>query len=146
MVCAVSGLRCDLTLRAILRFSLRGFNHTKARPMLDDLPRMINAGRSVKTHMSIDGPWVGEQFDAMIASTPAGCAVASLAGAVRDHRELLARIVVAEQGKPSSQARGEIAATGALLRQNAEYVRRIEREIVPSDAGDQDISAGRRCV
>lgn len=68
-----------------------------------------------------------------------GRAVAALADAIDDHADLLARIVVAEQGKPIGQARGEIAATETFLRYAAESARRIEGDIVPSDAPDEEI-------
>lgn len=68
-----------------------------------------------------------------------GRLVASLADAVRDHAHALARIVVAEQGKPLNQARGEIGATETFLRYAAENARRIEGDILPSDAPNEEI-------
>ena len=76
------------------------------------------------------------------AATPAparGAAVARLADAVRENAETLARIVVAEQGKPIGQARGEIGATELFLRYAAEFGRRIEGDIMPSDAPGEEI-------
>lgn len=68
-----------------------------------------------------------------------GRLVAALADAVRDHREALARIVVAEQGKPLGQALGEIGATETFLRYAAENARRIEGDIFPSDSGNEEV-------
>lgn len=68
-----------------------------------------------------------------------GQAVAALAAAVEDHAELLARVVTLEQGKPIGQARGEIGAAATFLRFAAEYPRRIEGEILPSDARDEEL-------
>jgi len=76
------------------------------------------------------------------AATPAperGRLVALLADAVREHRDLLAHIVVAEQGKPLNQAYGEIGATELFLRYAAESARRIEGDILPSDAAQEEI-------
>lgn len=72
-----------------------------------------------------------------------GRAVAALADAVRDHADLLARIVVAEQGKPLNQAQGEVGAAETFLRFAAEQARRIEGEILPSDAPDEEIQVRR---
>ncbi|WP_218013792.1 aldehyde dehydrogenase family protein [Rubellimicrobium rubrum] len=66
-------------------------------------------------------------------------AVLALADAVHAETETLARIVVAEQGKPIGQARGEIGATETFLRYAAEWARRIEGEILPSDAENEEI-------
>lgn len=68
-----------------------------------------------------------------------GRLVSALADAVRDHAELLARIVTAEQGKPIGQARGEIGATELFLRYAAESGRRIEGDIMPSDSPNEEI-------
>ena len=76
------------------------------------------------------------------AATPAperGRLVGLLADAVRDNREWLAHVVVAEQGKPLNQATGEIGATEVFLRYAAESARRIEGDIMPSDAANEEI-------
>lgn len=76
------------------------------------------------------------------AATPAverGRAVAALADAVREEAELLARVVVLEQGKPLGQARGEVGATETFLRYAAEWARRIEGEILPSDSPGEEV-------
>ncbi len=72
-----------------------------------------------------------------------GRAVAALADAVRDEADLLARIVVAEQGKPLDQARGEVGAAETFLRYASEQARRIEGEILPADAPDEEIQIRR---
>jgi lactaldehyde dehydrogenase/glycolaldehyde dehydrogenase len=68
-----------------------------------------------------------------------GRAVHALADQVRDHADLLARIVVAEQGKPLNQAQGEVGAAETFLRYAAEQARRIEGEILPADAPNEEI-------
>lgn len=81
------------------------------------------------------------------ASRPAierGRLVAKLADAVVSHREQLARTVVAEQGKPLDQARGEIGAVETFLRYAAENARRIEGDILPSDNANEEIWIRRR--
>lgn len=57
---------------------------------------------------------------------------------VRRDSERLAHIVVLEQGKPINEARGEVAGTAEFFDYFAEFARRIEGEILPSDhAGEQ---------
>ncbi|WP_108459029.1 aldehyde dehydrogenase family protein [Devosia naphthalenivorans] len=63
----------------------------------------------------------------------------ALADAIRANDGVLARIVVAEQGKPLNQAMGEIGATETFLRYAAESARRIEGDIFPSDAPDEEV-------
>jgi lactaldehyde dehydrogenase / glycolaldehyde dehydrogenase len=68
-----------------------------------------------------------------------GRLVTALADAVRANADALARIVVAEQGKPLNQALGEIGATETFLRYAAENARRIEGDIFPSDARNEEV-------
>lgn len=65
--------------------------------------------------------------------------VTALADAVRANADALARVVVAEQGKPLNQAQGEIGATETFLRHAAENARRIEGDIFPSDAPNEEV-------
>lgn len=65
--------------------------------------------------------------------------VHALVAAVQENHEALARIVTLEQGKPISQARGEIDAVIAFLSYAAEGARRIEGDIMPSDNPDEEI-------
>jgi len=65
--------------------------------------------------------------------------VQDLADAVRANDDALARIVVAEQGKPLDQALGEVAATQTFLRYAAENARRIEGDILPSDNTTEEV-------
>lgn len=62
-----------------------------------------------------------------------------IAALVRRDAERLARIVVLEQGKPLAEARGEVAGTAEFFDYYAEFARRIQGEILPSDAADEQI-------
>ncbi|TNC64518.1 aldehyde dehydrogenase family protein [Rubellimicrobium roseum] len=105
-------------------------------------------GRAIATTPQGTRAHAEEALDAARRAQPAwaalpaverGRAVLALADAVHAETELLARIVVAEQGKPIGQARGEIGATETFLRFAAEWARRIEGEILPSDAPNEEI-------
>ncbi len=58
---------------------------------------------------------------------------------VRRESEHLARVIVAEQGKPIQQARGEVGFTAFLLSYAAEWARRIEGDILPADQAEETI-------
>ena len=58
---------------------------------------------------------------------------------VEQNKERLARILSQEEGKPLEEARGEIDFGASWLHYYAEFDRRIEGEIVPSDRRDEQI-------
>ncbi len=62
-----------------------------------------------------------------------------IAALIAENAEELARIVVKEQGKPIAEARGEIGGAAEFFRYYAEFARRIQGEILPSDARDEQI-------
>ena len=62
-----------------------------------------------------------------------------LARVLLEHRERLARLVIAEQGKPLQEARGEIEGAALYLSYAAEEARRITGDIIPSDNPDEQI-------
>ncbi len=62
-----------------------------------------------------------------------------IAGLIRAHADPLARLVVQEQGKPIAEARGEVAGAAEFFTYFAEFARRIEGEILPSDAPGEQI-------
>lgn len=62
-----------------------------------------------------------------------------VADLIRRDAEKLARIVVSEQGKPISEARGEVGGAAEFFSYFAEFARRIEGEILPSDVRDEQI-------
>lgn len=51
---------------------------------------------------------------------------------IQQHKENLAQILTAEQGKPLAEARGEIGYAASFIRWFAEQARRIDGEIIPS--------------
>ena len=62
-----------------------------------------------------------------------------IAELIRRDAEALARIIVSEQGKPISEARGEVRGTAEFFSYFAEFARRIEGEILPSDVRDEQV-------
>lgn len=62
-----------------------------------------------------------------------------IAGVLEAHQEELARLLVADVGKPLPQARGEVEWASAYTRYMAEWDRRVEGEIIPSDNPNESI-------
>jgi lactaldehyde dehydrogenase / glycolaldehyde dehydrogenase len=56
-----------------------------------------------------------------------------IATGIRKDAEHLARVLSEEQGKPLDQARGEVNGTADYFDYTAEWARRIEGEVIPSD-------------
>ncbi|HEY4214710.1 MAG TPA: aldehyde dehydrogenase family protein [Steroidobacteraceae bacterium] len=80
------------------------------------------------------------QFD--WAHTPApqrGTFIRGAADLIKNNREMLARLVSQEVGKPLEQAYGEIDFAEGFLRYNAEWDRRLEGEILPADSKGETI-------
>jgi lactaldehyde dehydrogenase/glycolaldehyde dehydrogenase len=62
-----------------------------------------------------------------------------ISGLIRENAVELARLIVLEQGKPISEARGEVGGAAEFFDFFAEFARRIEGEILPSDVRDEQI-------
>ncbi len=62
-----------------------------------------------------------------------------IADLIRRDAESLARLVVSEEGKPITEARGEIGGAAEFFDFFAEFARRIEGEILPSDVRNEQI-------
>ncbi len=56
-----------------------------------------------------------------------------IAAGIRTDAEHLARVLSEEQGKPLDQARGEVSGTADYFDYTAEWARRVEGEVIPSD-------------
>lgn len=76
---------------------------------------------------------------AAISPLERGAIMHRIAALVTEHAEDLARIVVQEQGKPITEARGEISGAAGFFTYYAEFARRIQGEILPSDARGEQI-------
>jgi lactaldehyde dehydrogenase/glycolaldehyde dehydrogenase len=62
-----------------------------------------------------------------------------IAALVREHKEELARLVTMEEGKPIGEARGEVDLTAEFFTYFAEFARRIEGDLLPSDNHDEHV-------
>ncbi len=72
--------------------------------------------------------------------------VTALADAIDADADRLAALVTMEQGKPITQARGEIGAASTFLRYAAAQARRIQGDIVTSDSPSEEIHIRRHPI
>lgn len=113
--------------------------HKVENPATEALIATTPAGDADTAAEALEAARAAQSVWAARPAVERGRAVAALADAVRDHADLLARVVVAEQGKPLNQALGEVGAAETFLRFASEQARRIEGEILPSDSPDEEI-------
>lgn len=119
----------------------------------------LTSGRSLPVTDPATGAVIGTVPDLTGAETQAAIAAAETAlsgwrktphavratllerwfGLMEDHAEDLALILTAEQGKPLTQARAEIAYGASFVKWFAEEARRIDGALIPSPAGDRQI-------
>lgn len=114
-------------------------SHEVENPADEAVIARTPAGGAAEADAALEAARRAQPAWAALPAVERGRAVQALADTVRTHADLLARIVVAEQGKPLDQARGEIGATETFLRYAAEFARRIEGEILPADAPDEEV-------
>jgi lactaldehyde dehydrogenase/glycolaldehyde dehydrogenase len=76
---------------------------------------------------------------AALTNTERAGALRRIASKIRDNHEALARLLTEENGKLLDLARGEIAGTADYFDYMAEWARRIEGEIIPSDRRGETI-------
>jgi lactaldehyde dehydrogenase/glycolaldehyde dehydrogenase len=108
-------------------------------PANERLVATVPEGRADDAIAALEAARRAQPAWAALPAIQRGQLVAALADAVREHAATLARIVVAEQGKPLNQAMGEIGATETFLRYAAENARRIEGDILPSDSPGEEV-------
>ncbi|HIE9814378.1 TPA: aldehyde dehydrogenase family protein [Klebsiella pneumoniae] len=113
--------------------------HEVENPANERVIATTPAGGAAEAEMALEAARAAQPAWAALPARERGRAVAALADQVKEHAQLLAQIVVAEQGKPLNQAQGEIGATETFLRYAAEQARRIEGEIIPAENPDEEI-------
>jgi len=103
--------------------------------MIASVPRgdADDADRAVSAAYQVQPAWEA------LPPASRGQLLKDLARTLLENRERLARIVIAEQGKPLQEARGEIEGAALYLSYAAEEARRITGDIIPSDNPDEQI-------
>jgi len=112
---------------------------TVENPANEQIIATVPEGRADDAVAALEAAKRAQRKWAALPAIERGRLVSALADAVNANDGILARIVVAEQGKPLNQAMGEIGATETFLRYAAENARRIEGDIIPSDSRNEEV-------
>jgi lactaldehyde dehydrogenase/glycolaldehyde dehydrogenase len=88
---------------------------------------------------AIDAARAAQPGWAALSPLQRGQVMHRIAALIRDHAAPLAELVVREQGKTISEARGEVGGAAEFFTYFAEFARRIQGEIFPSDAPGEQI-------
>jgi lactaldehyde dehydrogenase / glycolaldehyde dehydrogenase len=108
-------------------------------PATEEMFATIPAGTAADAEAALEAAHRAQPAWAALPPIERARFLYKLCAAVERDREQLARIVVLEQGKPISQARGEIDAVVMFLSYAAENARRIEGDILPSDKTGEEV-------
>lgn len=117
--------------------------HSVENPATGEVIAVTPAGDAGTADAALGAARQAQRQWALRPAVERGQALQALADSVHAHADLLARVVVAEQGKPLREALGEVGAAETFLRFAAEQARRIEGEILPSDSRDEEIQIRR---
>lgn len=85
-----------------------------------------------ETERAIEAAVGAQRRWARVTAVERAAVLARIAALLREHREDLAAIMTAEQGKPLAEARGEVEYAASYFTWFAEEARRIEGDIIPS--------------
>jgi succinate-semialdehyde dehydrogenase / glutarate-semialdehyde dehydrogenase len=99
-----------------------------------------NCGR-VETARAIDAANVAQRAWAATSATARAVVLQRLHDLMIEHQEDLAHIMTAEQGKPLTESRGEIAYSASFIRWFAEEGRRAYGDVIPAPLPDRRILA-----
>ncbi|MCY4137598.1 MAG: aldehyde dehydrogenase family protein [Rhodobacteraceae bacterium] len=117
----------------------------------DGEPREIIDPATGEAFVAVRDATIEQAHSAVVAAKRAGARWAGrttveraavmrrVADLVRRDAETLASLVVREQGKPISEARGEVAGAAGFFDYFAEFARRIRGDILPSDVPGEQI-------
>jgi lactaldehyde dehydrogenase/glycolaldehyde dehydrogenase len=108
-------------------------------PATEEIIAKVPAGTTADAERALEAARSAQSAWEALPPIERGDLLRRLAQLVAGNRDRLARIVVAEQGKPLAEARGEVDGTILYLTHAAEEARRITGDILPSDEPDEQI-------
>lgn len=120
----------------------RGAGGTKldvVNPATEETIASIASSTPVEVEQALAAATVAQPGWNALPIVERGDRIRAAAGVLREHREDLAALLVAEVGKPYAQARGEVDFAIGFLQYNADWDRRLEGEILPGDAAGEVI-------
>jgi len=99
----------------------------------------VPSAATAEVHEALAAAKAAQREWALTPAPARGAFVRAAADLIKQNRELLARLVSQEVGKPLEQAYGEIDFAEGFLRYNAEWDRRLEGEILPADSKGETV-------
>lgn len=108
-------------------------------PSTEDVLAKVRSATPAEVHEALVAARKAQRDWAQIPSVKRGGLVRDVADLVEEHRAELAGLIVADVGKPLSQANAELDFAISLLRYSAEWDRRLEGEILPGDVAGEVI-------
>lgn len=115
----------------------------RTRPVIDPATEALLAhvpeGDAQDARQAIDAAHAAFPGWAALPAAERGAYLRSIADGIRARADDLARLVVAEQGKPIAEARGELEGTAGFFDYYAGLARSIQGEILPSDLPGEEI-------
>jgi lactaldehyde dehydrogenase/glycolaldehyde dehydrogenase len=90
-----------------------------------------------EVHQALGAAREAQEGWARVPSSVRGEHIRAMAELVASNRESLARLIVAEMGKPMRQALSEVDFAASLLGYSAEWDRRLEGEVLPGDVAGE---------
>ena len=110
--------------------------------LVGSVPNIGHAG----TERAIDAAWAARRLWAGTPAGQRGVLLTKLSSLMRRDADRLARLMTMEQGKPLSEAKGEIAYAASFLDWAAEEGKRLNGDIVPASSADKRILVFRQPV
>lgn len=130
-------------LRTELYIGGRWHRAAETRPIINpatgEVIAAVAEGASSEAALALDAAAAAQRAWRALSSLDRAQYLLRIAQLVQDRAEHLAAIVTLEQGKTIAEARGEVGATAEFFRYYAEFARRIEGEVLPSDAPDEHV-------
>lgn len=108
-------------------------------PATQDIIASVPRGGEDDADRAVTAAWRAQPEWEAMGSAARGKLLRDLGRLILQNRERLAAIVVAEQGKPILEARGEIESAAQYLTYAAEEALRITGDIIPSEDADEQI-------
>ncbi|MCL6548846.1 MAG: aldehyde dehydrogenase [Alicyclobacillus sp.] len=108
-------------------------------PATEDVISEVPEGTAADARAAVEAAFRAQPKWARLAPVERGQYLRKIAQAIRDNQETLARVIAEEQGKVLPLARTEVAFTADYMDYMAEWARRYEGEIIPSDRRNEHI-------
>jgi lactaldehyde dehydrogenase/glycolaldehyde dehydrogenase len=108
-------------------------------PATEDVIASVPRGTEADADRALSAAWNAQPEWEALAPIARAELLKRLSRLVLQNRERLAQIVIAEQGKPLAEARGEIEGAALYISYAAEEARRVTGDIIPSDDPDEQI-------